>query len=237
MEFLRADYTEVWVPSAVVPLIRFADRVRSIAGDGSGSAGPAGCATAARTDGDAGEIRLDCFLVRSESRGVPGALDMADVFLPALPGAGQSSSIAPISSRSRWVLRRRDSTLAHSGSGSPSCARDSSVLRKPAQELAVGPIPELAQRSPFPVSWCAGPEETLDGAVRIDDLWELACWIARARVYIGNDSGITHLAAATGVPVVAIFGPTDPADLGSARRQCAGSTGRFGRDSGAGNLR
>jgi ADP-heptose:LPS heptosyltransferase len=29
-------------------------------------------------------------------------------------------------------------------------------------------------------------------------------------MYIGNDSGITHLAAATGVPVVAIFGPTDP---------------------------
>ena len=33
---------------------------------------------------------------------------------------------------------------------------------------------------------------------------------ARA-LYIGNDSGITHLAAAVGTPVVAIFGPTDPA--------------------------
>jgi len=29
--------------------------------------------------------------------------------------------------------------------------------------------------------------------------------------FIGNDSGITHLAAALGVPVVALFGPTDPA--------------------------
>ncbi|MCB1102996.1 MAG: hypothetical protein KDL10_11560, partial [Kiritimatiellae bacterium] len=29
--------------------------------------------------------------------------------------------------------------------------------------------------------------------------------------YIGNDSGITHLAAACGVPTLAIFGPTDPA--------------------------
>lgn len=29
--------------------------------------------------------------------------------------------------------------------------------------------------------------------------------------YIGNDSGITHLAAALGIPVVAIYGPTDPA--------------------------
>ena len=29
--------------------------------------------------------------------------------------------------------------------------------------------------------------------------------------YVGNDSGITHLAAALGVPTVAVFGPTDPA--------------------------
>jgi ADP-heptose:LPS heptosyltransferase len=33
---------------------------------------------------------------------------------------------------------------------------------------------------------------------------------ARASVYIGNDSGTTHLAAAAGCPTVAIFGPTAP---------------------------
>jgi len=32
----------------------------------------------------------------------------------------------------------------------------------------------------------------------------------RASLYVGNDSGITHLAAALGVPLVALFGPTDP---------------------------
>ncbi len=36
-------------------------------------------------------------------------------------------------------------------------------------------------------------------------------WLARASLYIGNDSGITHLAAAVGTPVLAMFGPTDPA--------------------------
>jgi ADP-heptose:LPS heptosyltransferase len=41
-------------------------------------------------------------------------------------------------------------------------------------------------------------------------LYQLALWFARARLYIGNDSGITHLAAAVGTPVVAVFGPTDP---------------------------
>ena len=63
----------------------------------------------------------------------------------------------------------------------------------------------------MPVRWCAGPEEELEGAVRIANLYELGCWLARARVYIGNDSGISHLAAAVGTPVVALFGPTDPA--------------------------
>jgi ADP-heptose:LPS heptosyltransferase len=39
-----------------------------------------------------------------------------------------------------------------------------------------------------------------------------------ATLFVGNDSGITHLAAALGIPVVALFGPTDPgrwAPLGS----------------------
>jgi ADP-heptose:LPS heptosyltransferase len=35
--------------------------------------------------------------------------------------------------------------------------------------------------------------------------------MAGARLYVGNDSGITHLAAAVGVPVLAMFGPaSDP---------------------------
>lgn len=32
-----------------------------------------------------------------------------------------------------------------------------------------------------------------------------------ARLYVGNDSGVTHLAAALGIPVVALFRVTDPA--------------------------
>ncbi len=35
--------------------------------------------------------------------------------------------------------------------------------------------------------------------------------MAGARLYIGNDSGITHLAAAIGIPTLALFGPTSPA--------------------------
>ena len=38
----------------------------------------------------------------------------------------------------------------------------------------------------------------------------LASLLSRAGVYLGNDSGVTHLAAAAGAPTVALFGVTDP---------------------------
>jgi lipopolysaccharide heptosyltransferase II len=34
--------------------------------------------------------------------------------------------------------------------------------------------------------------------------------LSRCRLFIGNDSGAMHVAAAVGLPVVAVFGPTDP---------------------------
>jgi heptosyltransferase-1 len=43
---------------------------------------------------------------------------------------------------------------------------------------------------------------------------ELVALTRRARVFIGGDTGPLHLAAALQVPVVAIFGPTDPARNG-----------------------
>ena len=46
------------------------------------------------------------------------------------------------------------------------------------------------------------------------DLFELAEWYRRCAVVVTNDSGPMHLAAAVGTPVVAIFGPTDPALTG-----------------------
>jgi hypothetical protein len=41
-------------------------------------------------------------------------------------------------------------------------------------------------------------------------LREVAQQLRRCRAYIGNDSGITHLAAYLGCPTIALFGPTDP---------------------------
>jgi heptosyltransferase-1 len=45
-------------------------------------------------------------------------------------------------------------------------------------------------------------------------LSQLIALTRRARLFIGGDTGPTHLAAALHVPVVALFGPTDPARNG-----------------------
>jgi ADP-heptose:LPS heptosyltransferase len=43
-------------------------------------------------------------------------------------------------------------------------------------------------------------------------LGRLAALLARCSLYTGNDSGLTHLAAALGVRTLAIFGPTNPVE-------------------------
>ena len=53
------------------------------------------------------------------------------------------------------------------------------------------------------------PEGTINLAGLVT-LAQLAAIIAGAKLYIGPDTGITHLAAATGIPVIALFGPTNP---------------------------
>jgi len=65
------------------------------------------------------------------------------------------------------------------------------------------------------VRWCVGPAEegvTLPADAKIvcePSLTALARCLAAARDYVGNDSGVTHLAAACGTRTTAVFGPTD----------------------------
>jgi ADP-heptose:LPS heptosyltransferase len=90
--------------------------------------------------------------------------------------------------------------VIHPFSGSPKKNWPLASFQAVAAELACS----------LPVHWCAGPEEPLQDAVRFPSLSELIPWLATAAVYIGNDSGSSHVAAACGVPTIAIFGPTDP---------------------------
>jgi ADP-heptose:LPS heptosyltransferase len=51
-----------------------------------------------------------------------------------------------------------------------------------------------------------------DRVVQLEDppLLKLSAILSMCDGFLGNDSGVTHLAAAVGCPTVALFGPTDP---------------------------
>ena len=55
------------------------------------------------------------------------------------------------------------------------------------------------------------PEQEMFQVVVDVPLLAVAHLLQQCQGYLGNDSGITHLAAMLGVPTVAIFGPSDPA--------------------------
>ena len=43
---------------------------------------------------------------------------------------------------------------------------------------------------------------------------EAAALLARARLFVGNDSGLMHLSAAAGAPTLGLFGPTPAGEYG-----------------------
>ncbi len=60
-------------------------------------------------------------------------------------------------------------------------------------------------------------------------LADVAAVLSVCRAHVGNDSGISHLAAALGLPTLALFGPTDPARW-APRGPRAGHLAAPGRD-------
>jgi heptosyltransferase III len=57
--------------------------------------------------------------------------------------------------------------------------------------------------------------QALPNAINLIDrlsLPEIAAFLSRSRLFIGNDSGLMHLAAASGVPTLGLFGPTNAAE-------------------------
>jgi len=57
------------------------------------------------------------------------------------------------------------------------------------------------------------PAGTMSLAGRLS-LGETAALLARAAVFLGPDTAVTHMAAALGTPTVALYGPTDPVKWG-----------------------
>lgn len=202
LEAARAGYTEVWAPRPVLPLIRFADRTRAIIDTGLDLVG---------VTGDAHVPLLETFdsiyswygTQRPEFRDAVAHLPFT--FFPAfpIPHAGPPRIPVPPCPVENFAV-------IHPFSGSPH------------KNWPIEKFRSLAAKLPMPVKWCVEPglsgdergNEFLDGSrddvAAIADLYDLGAWLSTARIYIGNDSGISHLAAAVGAPVVAIFLTTDP---------------------------
>lgn len=207
---LQAEYTEIWTPSAVVPLIQFAHSVLSLASTGIDLLGVGDWEPSEKLQGKLqsfdeivswyGTNRPE-FRIALESFGVPcrfyQALPPADYTGHATDFFAQQVGAAPgLIPRIAADAMPRNTVVIHPFSGSKRKNWPLSSYR------------ELASRLECPVEWTAGPDEELPEATRFSNLLDLARWIRGAQLYIGNDSGVTHLAAATGVPTLALFGPT-----------------------------
>ena len=98
--------------------------------------------------------------------------------------------------------------ILHPGSGSPSKVwpRFEELARiLPEAVILLGP--------------CETPLEMSNPSLRNLSLIDVADELRRCRLFIGNDSGITHIAAYWGAPTIALFGPTDPAVWGPLGRR------------------
>lgn len=87
---------------------------------------------------------------------------------------------------------------------------------KVAQALGRCGVGSVVNYGPGEESLARETEAASEGAARAlpCSISELIALTRRARLFIGGDTGPLHLAAALAVPVVAIFGPTDPARNG-----------------------
>ena len=101
------------------------------------------------------------------------------------PGSGSKKKVWP---PERWV----EIMMRIEERGGPSGV----ILEGPADE---DPVRRL-------ISHLSRPPLVIKGM----GLREVASLLSLASFYMGNDSGITQLAAAVGTPLLAIFGPTDP---------------------------
>lgn len=213
---LKANYTEVWCAEQNVPLGKFADRAISL--------GTSGLSRLGLLPADDVVARLNGFdsIISWSATGREELerLELPVTFLKALPDPG-------IHATAFYNRQARDILAQTSGAQNITWNPAIRCPPQPRTFAAIHPFASsAAKRAPMalfeqhasrlarhmPVHWLAGPEEDLPGAVRIPDLYDLACWLAGAKVYVGNDSGISHLAAAVGTPTLALFSATRPTE-------------------------
>jgi ADP-heptose:LPS heptosyltransferase len=164
-----------------------------------------------------GEVRLFGF------RGADAALQQSDYYLSCLGLRSDdlADPIIPLQRRAvTWcrqvcaqhTLEKRPTVVIAPGSG----AREKNWPAAYFSAVAAW----WRERTQGDVIALMGPAEEERGGyesltdhcitVRDLDLAQVVALLSRAALFLGNDSGVTHLAALLGVPTVSIFGPSDP---------------------------
>lgn len=111
-------------------------------------------------------------------------------------------------------IGEKKAIIIHPGSGSPAknwpAEKFAALAKKIRKETDFEPLIIGGEADTKPT---AVMHSLLPGFHFFDNLSlvDIASLISISVGFAGNDSGITHLAAALGIPVVALFGPTDPA--------------------------
>jgi heptosyltransferase-3 len=125
---------------------------------------------------------------------------------------GSTEGTPPASGASKYANR----ILIHPGSGSPKKNWPTANWREVIFRLGVPTSLILgeAEQKNWPDASASsanhrGDSETLD--LINAPLEDLVQALSSCRLFLGHDSGISHLAAATGAKCVLLFGPTEPA--------------------------
>jgi heptosyltransferase III len=89
----------------------------------------------------------------------------------------------------------------------------SELLAQGRQVVLTGSASERDRQCIAPLRVLGAPPQLLDVSGRLD-FNQLVTLMRSSALYIGPDTSVSHLAAAAGVPVIAIFGPTNPGRWG-----------------------
>jgi heptosyltransferase III len=130
-----------------------------------------------------------------------------------MPGAGPWLGIGPTANWGPkvWPAERFiELYRALTAPGAPLAGARTVVLGGPGAQERVMAAPVLA----------ALGERAVD-LVGSLELPEVAAVLARCAMFVGNDSGLMHMAAATGTPTLGLFGPSEVTEYGPAGRSTA----------------
>lgn len=138
----------------------------------------------------------------------------SQVQLAALAELGLAGEAPPLAPRLARPERRGPAVLAPGSGGrakrlAPALAGGLArglVERHGAVRVVLGPVEEPEYRRAVAAELAGSGAEVLADP----EIGDLAMTLAAAALYIGPDSGVSHLAAALGAPCLVGFGPSDP---------------------------